>query len=707
MLLLYRNIMIVVCFFCTLNTVFPQTTLRFATAPEGGGYYEAANILKKILEENNQNIRIEIVQTSGSVENAEKIASGSVDLALIQSDIAYYFKTGEKIFKFPADRLKGIAALYTEPIHIIINASLAIEDLNGLKGRNVSVGPQRSGTEFNATSILNIFNLSYQDIEEQFLPIGDAVTMLEQGTIDAVFLTSGIPSPILTNFKSNFKLLPLKTQTILSLRQSYPFYVGTTIPAKTYSNINEDVFTVGVRALLVCHEGLADNIVDQLLDILYDKTRGLSNKGPIGRIQFTDISNSVDGMTISLHKRATSYYEKNNVLSKFFSPYLSIILIMTFCIAIVFIIKKFSYFFVRSFFDNMYFRLVLLLLSLFIVGSIGTFYFEHNINENFDTINKTFWTSIVYMISGFEGAGPISSGGKIASILIFIGSIGILGSVTGKFASLFIDQRSSKMPKRMNEHIAICNWNNKADTIVKELHHPGAEPETEIIILANTMINEEELRKNSRYENVYFIKGDPILHDTLKAARIHHAKSIIVLANPNIDDPDPCTAIICLAIRRLIMNAVTPHIICEVMNPNKRKHVLDAGANEVVTAGLYRTGIMLQSALNKHLSDVYHQLLVISDDTNEFYFIDNRSYPVFLLGKTFKELVMLLNDRCEKNNPLILVGIRRGNKVMLNPKNSSKDTEKSFNVLKENDVLIVMAFNKPNLKKMKLTKVYI
>ena len=681
------------------QTTFPQNVLRLATAGRGGGYFETGQYLEKVIEESNPDLEIDLVSTNGSVENAEKIEAGSVDLALMQSDIAYYFHNGERTFKFPSDRLKCIASLYTEPIHIIVKKSSFINNISDLRGKTVSVGAQQSGTEFNTSSILGAYGLDYNDITEVNYPVKEALDSLFYGNIDAVFLTSGVPSPVLANLTSSFRLLALDASTISVLRQSYPYFVGTSIPNDTYKEQSEKIFTVGVRSLLVCHERLDSKIVIKILNSIYSAKEEKSADRPI---PISGIKNATNGITIPLHRGSISFYKKNNILKKSIWEYLFNIFLGFIIILVLFFTIKFYYSIKRYFKKSIYLRLAVLLLNFFVVGTIGIYFFEHNVNDNFNNLTNSFWTTSVYLISGFEGAGPITTGGKFSSILIFLGSIGILGSVTGKFASIFITQGVNKMPQRLHNHIAICNWNNKGDKIVKELHHPSAEPNTEIIILSKNNFNEEELRHSDRYENVFFIKGDPVLHDTLKAARIHMAKSVILLADPSQKDPDPTTAIICLAIRKLSGSKTSPHIICEILNHQKREHLLDAGANEVVSAGFYRTGIMLQSALNKQLSDIYHQLLIITEDTNEFYIIDTNEFPDTFYGKTFVELSDILLKNRDTVNPVILAGIRRGEHVLLNPiKNSDDNGPSSFDVLKEGDALIVMAYKTPNIKKYK------
>ena len=54
------------------------------------------------------------------------------------------------------------------------------------------------------------------------------------------------------------------------------------------------------------------------------------------------------------------------------------------------------------------------------------------------------------------------------------------------------------MPKNLKGHIAICNWNDRGDKIIKELY--SADPLVEITILTDVDIrNEDELLKNKEY----------------------------------------------------------------------------------------------------------------------------------------------------------------------------------------------------------------
>jgi len=337
-----------------------------------------------------------------------------------------------------------------------------------------------------------------------------------------------------------------------------------------------------------------------------------------------------------------------------------------------------------------------ILIVIFIIATFIIYNFEKQENPEL-TFFDAFRIVLVFFL-GEYGDTPQTIVGKVISILLFIVGIVIVATLIGKIASIFVGMKMEvKMPKGIESHIIVCNWNDRGDRIVKEIHSPLAAPDTPIIIITEKEINEAELRSSSAYEKVYFIRSDPTLHDVLKKARAHLAKSVIILADDESSDPDAKTALISLAITKLEKGLESkPHIVAEVTNHHKIQHLLDAGVDEWVCSSDYGLGIIAQCALYGKLSDVYQQLLTYSKDTNEIYVVEPERYPQCLLGKNFRELSKIMDDNRNPENPTILLGVKRDEKVFLNPKAGE------FDKLKEGDSLIVMAFDPPDLRQFKI-----
>ena len=348
-----------------------------------------------------------------------------------------------------------------------------------------------------------------------------------------------------------------------------------------------------------------------------------------------------------------------------------------------------------------------MLLVLYLAAAFSLYSLERGVNPKCETLYDAFWLTTVFFFSGFEEFGPVTTGGRLISLISFILGAGVMVAVTAKSASFLVakDRRKVPMPEQSQGQIVICNWNDRGDRIIKELHASQAAPDTEIVVITPKQVNEAELRKSPAYEKVFFIRSDPTLHDVLRASRVHLARSVILLANEDSPEPDAESALIALAITRLCDGGRKPHIVVEAKNHRKMQHLQDAGADEVVCATDYGLGILAQSALHAKLSDVYHNLLTYSQDTNEVYIVEGERFPKAVLGMSFREAAAYLQEHRDLSNPAILIGVKRHGRTILNPMESwDGPTEERFERFQEGDALIVLAYDPPDFSHLNGTE---
>lgn len=345
-------------------------------------------------------------------------------------------------------------------------------------------------------------------------------------------------------------------------------------------------------------------------------------------------------------------------------------------------------------YNHLWISIVIFLVLFFLGAVVVIYHFEGAQNPSLTPFDA-FRIVLVFFL-GEYGDTPTTEAGQFVSVVTFVMGIVVVAAFIGKLAAVFVELKMEvKMPRGLERHIVMCNWHDSGDRIIKELHSALAAPDTDIIIITEADINEPELRQSPAYERVYFIKSDPTMHEVLKRARAHHAKSVIILADPTSSDPDAKTALISLAITKLERDLTEkPHIIAEVTNPHKVQHLVDAGVDEWVCSTDYSLGILAQAALYGKISDVYQQLLTYSAETNEIYLVESDRYPQHFLGKGFQDVAQFLNIQRNAKNPVILVGVKRGERVILNPR------EHEFDVFKPSDALIVMSFDQPDLQEL-------
>ncbi len=283
--------------------------LIIATGGTSGVYYPLGGGIAQIISENT-NVSATAQTTGGSVENMRLLGSKEVELAFVQNDIAYYADNGELMFDgTQVNNLQGMATLYNETVQIVLPENSDITSVADLEGRRVSVGAPGSGVEANARQVLEVFGLTFDDLDSQHLAFGDSVSSIQDGALDAAFVTAGAPTAAVTELSATrgVKLLSIEADKIAELIEMYPFYVEDTIPADTYPGVGETT-TVAVKAMLAVSSDLPEDFVYEATKALFD------NKDQLVAInqRATSIApeHALEGLSIDLHPGALKFFEE-------------------------------------------------------------------------------------------------------------------------------------------------------------------------------------------------------------------------------------------------------------------------------------------------------------------------------------------------------------------------------------------------------------
>ena len=196
----HRMVRIVV-FSCILlgafGSAFAQTKLpRFieiGTAGTGGAYYPIGIAMAEILT---QKLKIQATAqvTGGAVENIRLIQEGSVKIALTTTANAYRGLKGLPPFTKPSPKVAGLFSNLTQGVYqIAVRENAGIKTLQDLKGKRVSVGAAKSGTELNARAIMQGAGMSYKDLGKvEYLPFNESVELMKNRQLDATLISAGL-----------------------------------------------------------------------------------------------------------------------------------------------------------------------------------------------------------------------------------------------------------------------------------------------------------------------------------------------------------------------------------------------------------------------------------------------------------------------------------------------------------------------------------
>lgn len=286
--------------------------LIIATGGTGGTYYPLGGGMAEQITQH-AGITATAQTTGASAENMRLIRDAKADIAFTQSDIAEYASKGTQMFQQDGaiDKFQAIGALYNETIQIVVAADSNINSVADLKGKRVSVGAPGSGTELNAQQILEVYGLTFDDLQLQRLSFADSAKAIQDGQLDAAFQTAGTPTAAITELATTagVKIIPLDADKIDALIAKYPFYVKQTIPANTYKTVSEDVQTVAVRSMLVVRSDLSEDLVYKVTKAIFD------NLDKLGHAKAKEISveNALSGVSLPVHPGAQKYFTEKGV----------------------------------------------------------------------------------------------------------------------------------------------------------------------------------------------------------------------------------------------------------------------------------------------------------------------------------------------------------------------------------------------------------
>src|SRR2546430_14236647 len=150
-----------------------QQFINVLTGGTSGVHSPVGVAIGKIYGDKIANVKTQVQATKASVENLILLQQGRGEIAFSLGDSlkAAWDGDEEAGFKSKLDKLRTIGAIYPNYIQIVATSDSGIKTLADVKGKSLSVGAPKSGTELNSRAILGAAGLSYKDIGQvEYLP---------------------------------------------------------------------------------------------------------------------------------------------------------------------------------------------------------------------------------------------------------------------------------------------------------------------------------------------------------------------------------------------------------------------------------------------------------------------------------------------------------------------------------------------------------
>ena len=279
-----------------------------------GVYYPLGVALAKIYGETIPDARTSVQATKASVENLNLLQQGKGEIAFALGDSVALAWEGNTEAGYPGklDKLRGIAAIYPNYIQIMASKESGVTTLADFKGKSLSVGAPKSGTELNARAILTAAGMSYDDLGKvEYLPFAESVELIKNRQLDATLQSAGLGVASIRDLATSLKITVVAVPADIVGKIGSP-YVPAVIPAGTYDGQTADVETAAVGNFLITHDGVPEDTVYQMTKLLFENLDQLTAAHAAAKA--IDPAKALDGMPIPLHPGAEKYYREAGIL---------------------------------------------------------------------------------------------------------------------------------------------------------------------------------------------------------------------------------------------------------------------------------------------------------------------------------------------------------------------------------------------------------
>ncbi len=289
--------------------------INVLTGGTSGVYYPLGVSLTQIYGKVMPDAKTSVQATKASAENLNLLQAGKGEVAFTLGDTySEAWKGNPDVgFKAPLDKLRTLAAIYPNYIHFLASADSGITSLADLKGKKISVGAPKSGTELNSRTIIKAAGLSYADLGKvEYLGYAESVELIKNRQLDATLLSSGLGVAAVRDLATAVKIVVIPIPADIVAKIGDAAYQSGVIPANTYNGQTADVPTIAVPNFLVTHAGVSEDTVYKMTKSMFENLDAMV--AAHGAAKAIKKEKAATGAPVPFHPGAEKYYKEVGLL---------------------------------------------------------------------------------------------------------------------------------------------------------------------------------------------------------------------------------------------------------------------------------------------------------------------------------------------------------------------------------------------------------
>ena len=284
--------------------------ISIGTGGTGGVYYPYGGGLAEIWTKYVKGVKAVAEVTGASVENVRLADKGETVVGLVMGDVAYQAYYADGRFKGKPQKIYAMFMMYPNLYQVVVLKDSGIKSIYDVKGKNVSVGSPGSGTEFMTNLVFEALGIPYSEFKVHRLSFVENANALHDKTIDVGIwcVAPGTSSIMDLATTHSIEIIPFTPEEQKKVCDKYTFYAPFDVPAGTYNGIDKPVPTVSVWNVVICTQGLSDDLVYNLTKTVFEHQKYLMQIHPFAK--YTTPENAIKTSPIPFHPGAVKYFKE-------------------------------------------------------------------------------------------------------------------------------------------------------------------------------------------------------------------------------------------------------------------------------------------------------------------------------------------------------------------------------------------------------------